>query len=172
MREPKVIQIMPLPKHTTDYYTDQHVVGLALMDNGDIRPIVMYRNDDYDYFVDTWDPKDGAFMTLGRKLVERTKDIKAAKKELSKWDNKEGVGLAVLRCAKSIYTLPAGKDPQKVVGDILGMTPDEADLLLQGKKELSVLQFVDLCERLHVPIDGLKESHDKAGYCDPCELPF
>ncbi len=172
MREPKAIQIMPLPKHTMDCYTDQHVVGLALMDNGDIRPIVIYRNDDYDYFVDTWDPKDGALMTLGRKLAGRTKDIKAAKKELARWDNKEGVGLAVLKVAKSLYTLPDGSNPQKVVENILDMTPDEATLLLQGKKKLSVLQLVDLCERLHVPIDGLKESHDKAIYCDPYELPF
>lgn len=171
MREPKAIQIMPLPLNAADRFTDQDIVGLALMDDGDIRPIVMYFDDDFNYFVGTYDPKEGALEAFGKKLVEWNMDLKAAKNELWNWDNKDSAALTVLKVASSIHTIAPGANPQPILENILGVTPEEADLLLQGEKEITAPQLVVLCKKLLVPIEGLRDSKD-SGCGNLYDLPF
>lgn len=59
MREPKIIQIMPVADRTKDFMDDWwNIDGIALMDDGTLRAIVAWVDEDEVPHIDTVDPKE------------------------------------------------------------------------------------------------------------------
>ena len=161
--KPKIIQIMPLIGNAAHRYTDSDVIGVALMDNGNLMPIVIYDDDKANYFIGVHDTTKEAFYWWDQRVAQRRTDIKIAEKKLAEWKDPIQAGHDILTYAKNYDHVHPGTDLVSIVEDILDLPPEEAILIVKGKKEITADQCVDLCESLHIPLsylplqDGLPE---------------
>ena len=164
--KPKIIQIMPLIGNAAHRYTDSDVIGVALMDNGNLMPIVIYDDDNANYFIGVHDTTKEAFYWWDQRVAQRRKDIKMAEKKLAEWKDPTQAGKDILTYAQRIHSINPRAALLPIVENVLGLSRSDASAIVQGMKEISAEQCVALCERCGISLDSLPISDGLP------ELPF
>ena len=169
MREPKVIQIMPVnvPPHEKsgkDNFFSDTVVGLALMEDGHIRPIIYYYDDDEYLCVKVVDLNEKIFREFVDRWMIKNRRIKIARKELAKWEDKLQAGRDIVNFAKSHGRIEPGLDLLSTISNETDLSEEEVAFMLEGKREITPEECSDICHLFHMPLDWLPDMRG--------ELPF
>ncbi len=164
MREPKIIQIMPL-LNDPDRRLDPDIVGLALMDDGHIRPIQMSWNQNGSLVIDTPDLLCRSLLDAINKSFERAKEVEYVKDAMSRWTDKTQIIKSVISQGKSYGMVAKEANVPLMLSSILDIDEKEANCIWEGKRAITPEECYAICERLHL---ATVELH----YMITDELPF